>query len=74
MEVPIARSEEGLVVTPAEHPDGWGRPECGACHALAVVHLRECTDGVDYQELDEIVAADGYESCSECHGSNGVEP
>ena len=74
LEIPIAQSEEGLIVTPAEHPDGWGRQDCGACHALVVLHQRECTEGVDYLELDERVAADGYDGCVECHGSNGVEP
>ena len=70
----MGRSEEGLVVTPSEHPDGWGRADCGACHVLEVVHQRECTAGVDYLGLEEIVASDGYDSCSHCHGGNGVEP
>jgi hypothetical protein len=74
LEVTIGRSDEGLVVTPSEHPDGWGREDCGACHVLEVVHQRECTAGVDYQELEQRVGADGYDSCAVCHGANGVEP
>ena len=74
LEVPIAQSEQGLVVTPAEHPDGWGREDCEACHALVVVHQRECTNGVDYLVLDDLIATGGYDSCQLCHGSNGVEP
>jgi len=74
MEIPIAQSEEGLIVTPAEHPDGWGRQDCQACHILQVVHQRECTTGVDYLELEEFVFTDGYDSCQACHGTNGVDP
>jgi hypothetical protein len=73
LEVPIGLSEEGLIVTPAEHPDGWGREDCEACHVLEVVHQRECTTGVDYLYLDELVMMDGYEVCGDCHGTNGVE-
>ncbi len=74
LEVPIGQSEEGLVVTPSEHADGWGRDDCAACHVLAVVHQRECTTGVDYLELETLVRTEGYDSCSDCHGSNGVLP
>jgi hypothetical protein len=74
LEVTLGQSEEGLVITPSEHPDGWGRADCEACHVLQVVHQRECSDGVDYLELEEIVMVDGYDSCHECHGANGVEP
>jgi len=74
LEVPVGQSAEGLVVTPSEHADGWGREDCAACHTLSVIHMRECTDGVDYLELDEILAADGYDSCHGCHGDNGAAP
>ena len=74
LEVPIGQSEEGLFVTPSEHPDGWGREDCGACHVIEVVHQRECTTGVDYLELEQRVVVDGYASCPQCHGFNGVQP
>lgn len=74
LEVTLGQSEQGLIVTPAEHPDGWGRGDCSACHVLAVVHRRECMPGVDYVALDEQVEAEGYDSCGECHGDNGVGP
>ena len=74
LDVTIGQSEEGLVVTPSEHPDGWGRGDCEACHPVEVVHFRECTDGVDYDRLWEQLQGDGYDACGECHGTNGTEP
>lgn len=65
-------SEEGIVVTEAEHPDGWGRGDCAGCHALDTVHRTSCTSGIDMDALRAQVADVGYDGCPACHGANGV--
>lgn len=68
----MTASDEGLVVTETEHPDGWGRADCVACHSQAALHRRACTPSVDMEALREEIADVGYETCTECHGDNGV--
>lgn len=70
----MGASINGLEVTPEEHPEGWGRADCLSCHAVAVLHKRACSVGVDYAELRELVAAEGTAVCQDCHGTNGVQP
>lgn len=70
----MTASEEGLVVTEGEHPDGWGREDCETCHSEAALHRHACTPSVDMEELRTRVEEDGYTSCVECHGENGVSP
>jgi hypothetical protein len=62
---------EGLVITEDEHPEGWGHPECFACHAQAALHREGCTPGVDYDALQALVELDGEACCADCHGDNG---
>lgn len=64
----------GLVLTEAEHPDGWGAHACFACHDEAVLHHTACTPDVDIEALQARVAAEGTDSCVDCHGDNGVSP
>lgn len=68
----IFDSEEGLVITQAEHPDGWGRAQCSSCHALDAIHQLGCTPNIHYGQLHERIALEGYDACSSCHGDNGV--
>lgn len=65
-------SDEGLVITIDEHPDGWGREECTTCHAYEALHRRGCTEGVDLVLVRETVEEDGMEACGVCHGENGL--
>ena len=73
-EVPMTEGAEGLVITPDEHPDGWGEHECWACHASEALHRRGCSGGVDLVMVREQVDDEGLDSCSDCHGDNGVAP
>lgn len=66
--------EQGLVLTEAEHPEGWGQQECLACHAAVAIHRAGCTPGVDYEALAELVDEEGAACCGTCHGENGVLP
>ena len=70
----MLESEGGLVVTEAEHPTGWGDPACADCHALDALHRQACTPDVDLDEVTAQVEASGEESCTTCHGDNGVAP
>jgi hypothetical protein len=66
-------SDEGLVVTEAEHPTGWGETECAACHVHERLHRIGCTEGVDLLQVRAVVDEQGDTSCMGCHGSNGTE-
>ncbi len=65
--------EQGLVVTAAEHGGAYGVADCDACHARVTLHRTGCTPDVDLEAIQDMVDADGLESCSVCHGDNGVE-
>lgn len=79
---PMTDGPEGLVVTPAEHPDAWGEDNCFACHDLAVLHRTGCTPGIDLAavraQVDEALSELGPDAvapaCAECHGAMGVTP
>ncbi len=67
-------SEQGLIVTKAEHPTGWANANCARCHSEAVLHQSACSDEADISEVRDIVQREGYRSCTSCHGDNGVKP
>lgn len=73
-ETAMTDGAEGLVITPEEHPDGWGQDECWSCHAWDALHRRGCSPGVDLVLVREQVEEEGLDSCSDCHGDNGVQP
>ena len=72
----LLASPEGLVVTQQEHPTGWGRPECFACHEICNIHTVNRTglpdDVIDLAGVRAIVQSGGEASCPMCHGSNGL--
>jgi mono/diheme cytochrome c family protein len=73
-------SDAGLVVTAAEHGEGWGREDCAGCHSLPNLHMWSCTEGIDLEaireEIHEVVEEEGepgvFHACASCHGENGV--
>ena len=67
-------SPSGLLLTPEEHPTGWGMAECAACHALPALHRSGCTPEVDLAAVRAQVEEDGFVGCGDCHGDNGVAP
>lgn len=71
-EVAMTEGPEGLVLTPDEHPSGWGEAECTTCHAMLALHRRGCSPGVDLAMVREQVEAEGLDACATCHGDNGV--
>lgn len=71
---PMVASEAGLTVTEAEHPTGWGNPDCAECHAFDALHRTSCHADVDLEAVRAEVEADGEASCAGCHGDNGAAP
>ena len=65
-------SKQGLVVTQAEHPTGWGQSECAACHATAALHQQACSEGVDMDAVRDLLDTGDADDCTSCHGGNGV--
>lgn len=68
----MLESPDGLGLTEAEHPEGWGDAECWHCHAEASIHRLGCTPGVDLQAVQQEVREQGLTSCATCHGGNGA--
>ena len=65
---------DGLMLTQEEHPDGWGRSECFACHPINEIHRedRTGTGVLPLEDIQEFVEQEGLASCPICHGDNGV--
>lgn len=70
----ILDSPEGLIVTEEEHPDGWGRSDCFACHPIFDIHQVDRTNGLlPLEDIQALVEEEGLASCPICHGDNGVD-
>jgi cytochrome c553 len=62
-------SKPGSLLLDESHGDNglaWGLEDCGACHAMTVIH-QDSTE-----TIREMVRDKGYGSCGGCHGSNGT--
>lgn len=84
----LLNSPGGLLVLEEEHPTGWQRPDCLACHNVLNMHtvnrtgLPSCnalpqppdTGCIDLLEIQQIIDNEGPDSCMMCHGDNGVQP
>jgi len=74
----LLASPAGLVVVREEHPTGWTRPDCFACHEIRNIHTVNRTglpdDEADLAGVRAIVSNQGQASCMLCHGTNGVTP
>jgi hypothetical protein len=81
----LLASPGGLLVLEVEHPTGWGRPDCVACHERRNAHnenrtgLANCedvaddTNCIDLEEVRDLIRRQGQQSCPQCHGDNGVQ-
>ena len=72
----LLNSPAGLVLVESEHPTGWTRPDCFACHEIRNIHTvnRTGVEELDLAQVRAIVRNQGESSCTQCHGSNGVAP
>ncbi|MBI2486046.1 MAG: hypothetical protein HYW01_03630 [Deltaproteobacteria bacterium] len=70
----IFEGTDGLMLNQEEHPDGWGRSECFACHPINEIHRedRTGTGVLPLEDIQEFVEQEGLDSCPICHGDNGV--
>jgi len=62
----------GLELTQSEHSLGWGDAECFQCHQSWQIHVVQCMERVDVEEISVQVDVADTESCVSCHGANGV--
>ena len=72
----LFNSPAGLILVQQEHPTGWGRPECFACHEIRNIHIinRTGDPNIDLVQVRAVVDNLGQASCPQCHGTNGVQP
>lgn len=72
----VLASPAGLVLVREEHPTGWTRPDCFACHEIRNIHIVNRTglpdDVANLAGVRAIVSNQGQASCMQCHGTNGV--
>ncbi len=72
----LLASPEGLVIVEEEHPTGWTRAQCFACHEIRNIHTVNRThlpdELIDLPGVRAIVLEQGEASCAACHGDNGV--
>ena len=70
----LLNSPGGLLVLEEEHPSGWGRSDCFTCHEVRNMHTvnRTGLPDLDLDEIQQIIANQGEDSCVLCHGNNGV--
>lgn len=73
----LLASPGGLFVLQEEHPSGWGRAECFACHEVRNLHVENRTglpdEEIDLPNVRAIIRNQGEASCALCHGDNGVQ-
>ncbi|HEX9756572.1 MAG TPA: hypothetical protein VGB26_02075 [Nitrospiria bacterium] len=64
----------GIIVTQAEHPEGWGRSDCLICHPAEEIHrVNRTGEGtLPLEDIRELALRAGVGGCSVCHGDNGV--
>jgi hypothetical protein len=71
----LLESPGGLIVVREEHPSGWTRPDCFACHEVRNMHTvnRTGIPDLDLNEVQAVIDELGQASCAQCHGDNGVQ-
>ena len=72
----LFNSPSGLILVAGEHPTGWSRPDCFACHPVEDIHCTNRTGipTLDIEQVHAVVDSLGLASCPQCHGTNGVQP
>ena len=66
--IDVSQENGSILLTPKHGGDGsaWGLKECDTCHVMNQLHER-----VDV--IRGLVRQKGFDTCSGCHGSNGVD-
>ena len=68
------KSEADLVLTPQNHPHGYGQNECFSCHVNENIHQVNKLNSPLFDYAKPLVDQSGLRSCSGCHGTNGITP
>ncbi len=69
----MVQSAAGLAVTVDEHGVGWGQQDCALCHPSWNLHAHSCSEStIDMTRIDEHASLSEPETCTDCHGDNGV--
>lgn len=62
-----------LQVNSYNHPHGYGKSECFACHIPSNIHNTDRLGAPSFPLAKALVEQQGLASCSGCHGANGVQ-
>ena len=63
----------GAILTQTDHPSGWGEANCFLCHNKDNIHQTDRSGtGLNLEAIRSLTETDGLESCSGCHGTNGL--
>lgn len=61
-----------LTITTQNHPHGYGKSECFACHLPSNIHNVDRIGAPSFAIAKTLVTQQGLASCAGCHGTNGV--
>ncbi|MFH1263794.1 MAG: hypothetical protein V1495_10190 [Pseudomonadota bacterium] len=66
--------QSGVILTLQTHAPGWQRAECFSCHLPKNLHLpnADTPPGMNLDQIQAVVSAQGEASCHPCHGNNGL--
>lgn len=63
-----------LTLTAVNHPHGYQRSVCFSCHLPQNIHQVDRLGAPGFPYARALVEQNGMNSCSGCHGYNGVTP
>lgn len=63
-----------LSLTESNHRHGYGYSDCFACHLPQNIHTVDRIHAPSFSLATPLVQSQGLNSCSGCHGQNGVKP
>jgi len=66
------RNSSDLTLTDSTHPHGFSRSDCFSCHVLSNIHMQDRLGSNLLPLARSQVKSSGVQSCSLCHGTNGV--
>jgi hypothetical protein len=71
----LLETAQGTQLTAEEHPTGFGRSECFTCHPIEELHRTDHsgTGVLPLEDIRRLVERERLDSCSLCHGDNGVD-
>ena len=64
--------QSNITLDRENHPNGYGQNQCFYCHIKANIHQVDRYGDPLFDSAKELVETDGLNSCSLCHGDNGV--